>query len=78
MNNSHTEYPRVGAAYVEAALMGYGVIAYDSGTFCVVWWEGDQKCHHVLLWLECQDCRRIYDPITIQCPTCSSEEEKIA
>jgi hypothetical protein len=43
-------FPKKGEALVESAIMGYGVICYDRGTFYVVWWEDDQACDVPLSW----------------------------
>jgi hypothetical protein len=44
------EFPRIGAALVEAAVMGYGVIAYERGRFFLVWWQGDRRRVRHLPW----------------------------
>lgn len=53
------DYPKLGPARVEAAILGYGVIAQDKEYFYVVWWDGDEPVEHMLTWVQCQECDTI-------------------
>lgn len=54
------EYPKLGPALVEAAVMGYGVIAYDKGYFYLAWWNGDEPMTPILTWARCDTCDSLH------------------
>lgn len=69
---SDLEYPTLGAAHVEAAVMGYGVIAQDKGYFYVIWWEDDEPQSQMLTWLRCEECDTIHQG-DLDCHNCNEE-----
>jgi len=69
---SELEYPKLGSARVESAIMGYGVIAQDKGYFYVVWWDGDEPQEHMLTWIRCDECDVIHQG-DLECYNCIEE-----